>query len=1212
LKEVQDRVANLQLQLARAKSKAEKLEQDAETCTVKLGRAEKLLAGLGSESVRWDAASKVLEKDLKFVVGNIILAAGFTAYVGPFTADFRADLVKLWLSNALTLGLQADPRWQCAEILCDQAEIRQWNISSLPADDLSVENGILVTRGRRWPLMIDPQGQANKWIKNMKKDRIAVIKPSTPNFLRSLETAIREGSAVLLENVEERLDPSLEPVLLKQVFKKGGQALLRLGSEDVPYNDSFQFFITTKMANPHYLPEVCIKVTVINFTVTLDGLEDQLVVDVVENERPDLAALRSELVVQIAADKSEMDRLEQLILRLLSEAGADLLADDKLIVTLQQSKETEQGCKQRMDSAEKSMKTITEVTESFRPVSTRASIVYFVVADLANIDPMYQYSLQFFSNLFKFRLQQSGKSEVVNTRIDNILNDFTKFVYVKICGGLFEDHKMLFSFMFAAQILRHKEHTSYLGKQHITLQEWMFFVRGVEAGTGIVSDDDEPTCPDWMPHLTLRKLHVLERIAESEKNYSFEGLVSDIISSSAWRKFHDDDRMAETELPNGWEEKLTAFQRLLIVKSMRENFLQLAVRKFIGKEMGEVYTVSPPFDLVGCFRDSEKTTPLIFVLSSGADPTDALLKLAKDFEYEERLHFISLGQGQGEKAEKLIKLGRETGDWVCLQNCHLCGSWMSALERIQEMQDPNQIDDMYRLWLTSMPSTTFPVPVLQSGIKITNEPPKGVRANLARTFQDISSEAYECCSKGREYKKLLFCLAFFHASILERRKFGAIGWNVPYEWMDSDFQVSREQVAMYLESQPGVPWDTLNYIIAEANYGGRVTDDKDVRLISAFLLRFFNEGILDDDYKLSPLEEYYAPKEGTLDELRAYIQGLPMDEDPQVFGLHSNALITAQTQSCNEFMHTLISVQPRMSGGGGGKRPEDIVTDMAEEFITRVPKQLNEKKAHPETYKKTPEGGIVSQGVFHSQERDRFNELVARVQSTLVQLCKAIKGLIVMSAELEEMYNSFMVQSLPPLWGEPISYPCLKPLNSWYKDFEDRIAFMTSWLVDGPPLSFWVPAFYFPQGFMTCSKQVYARKTKIPIDGLVFFSEPTDCQDHVKAPERDNGVNVHGLFIQGCGWDVPRKTMKESDKRVLFVELPVIWLKVVSNDEFKQLNNQPGRYQCPLYKTSLRKGTLSTTGHSTNFVTWLSTPSDVPDQGHWIRRGVALLCMLDD
>merc|ERR1719478_174355 len=148
--------------------------------------------------------------------------------------------------------------------------------------------------------MIDPQGQANKWIRNMGKTKnLAVIKLSDPTFLRTLENGVRYGQAILLENVEEVLDPAL----LKQVFKKGGQWLLRIGDSDVPYSDEFGFYITTKMNNPHYLPEICIKVTVINFTVTLAGLDDQLVALVVAHERPDLSEKRAELVVQIAADK---------------------------------------------------------------------------------------------------------------------------------------------------------------------------------------------------------------------------------------------------------------------------------------------------------------------------------------------------------------------------------------------------------------------------------------------------------------------------------------------------------------------------------------------------------------------------------------------------------------------------------------------------------------------------------------------------------------------------------------------------------------------------------------------------------------------------------------------------------------------------------------------------------------------------------------------
>ena len=142
---------------------------------------------------------------------------------------------------------------------------------------VSTENAILVTRGRRWPLMIDPQEQANRWVRNKEANNgLKVIKLSDGNFLRTLENCIRIGMPVLCEDLGETLDPALEPVLLKQTFMQGGRLLIRLGDSDIEYDKNFKFYMTTKMSNPHYLPEVCIKVTIINFTVTKQGLEDQL------------------------------------------------------------------------------------------------------------------------------------------------------------------------------------------------------------------------------------------------------------------------------------------------------------------------------------------------------------------------------------------------------------------------------------------------------------------------------------------------------------------------------------------------------------------------------------------------------------------------------------------------------------------------------------------------------------------------------------------------------------------------------------------------------------------------------------------------------------------------------------------------------------------------------------------------------------------------
>jgi len=207
---------------------------------------------------------------------------------------------------------------------------------------------------------------------------------------------------------------------------------------------------------------------------------------------------------------------------------------------------------------------------------------------------------------------------------------------------------------------------------------------------------------------------------------------------------------------------------------------------------------------------------------------------------------------------------------------------------------------------------------------LTNEPPRGLKANLKRTYADVSEEDYEGCAKPREYKKLLFALGYFHAAILERRKYGAVGWNIPYEWMTADLETSKRQLRMYLDEQEVVPYQALNYLVAEANYGGRVTDDKDVTLIKAMLGRYFTPDVMNDNYKLSKLETYYVPVEGPLSEVKAYIESLPLDEDPEVFGLHPNANIAFEDKTVSAFTDTILTMQPRVASVAGGRTPDEI------------------------------------------------------------------------------------------------------------------------------------------------------------------------------------------------------------------------------------------------------------------------------------------------
>jgi len=276
LREIKNTVAELSRNLDASTKKAQSLTDQQERAKKQLERAEKLLSGLGEESERWKIISADLKLDLYNLVGNMLLASAGVSYIAPFTAEYRKELLNKWSDRLKELNIPIGDKPTIEKLLGDPIQIREWQNFGLPADELSVENAIIMTNCRRWPLMIDPQSQANKWIKNKCKSENLQLMKMEGNYMRKLEDAIRFGFPVLMENVGEEVDPALSPVLLKQTTKQGMSLYIRLGDQTVEFDQKFFFYMTTKFRNPHFLPEVSTKVAIINFMITFEGLADQL------------------------------------------------------------------------------------------------------------------------------------------------------------------------------------------------------------------------------------------------------------------------------------------------------------------------------------------------------------------------------------------------------------------------------------------------------------------------------------------------------------------------------------------------------------------------------------------------------------------------------------------------------------------------------------------------------------------------------------------------------------------------------------------------------------------------------------------------------------------------------------------------------------------------------------------------------------------------
>ncbi|KAL7390222.1 hypothetical protein ABVT39_017308 [Epinephelus coioides] len=1189
LKEVEDRLQSLNDDLAAKIHKKKDLEDNIELCFQKLNRAEKLIEGLGGEKDRWTEAARQLEIRYTNLTGDILLSSATVSYLGAFTVDYRVECSEQWHILCQEKKIPCSDDFTLSHTLGNQVAIRAWQIAGLPVDSFSTDNGIIVFNSRRWPLMIDPQGQANKWIKNMEKaNKLAVIKLSDANYVRILESCVQFGTPVLLENVGEELDPALEPVLLKQTFKQQGVEYMKIGENIVEYSKDFLFYMTTGLRNPHYLPEVAAKVCLLNFMITPQGLQDQLLGLVAAKEKPELEEKKNQLILESAANNKQLKEIEDKILQVLSSSEGNILENETAIKILSSSKILSEEISEKQKIASVTEKEIDDTRMGYRPVAEHSSILFFCISELANIEPMYQNSLTWFINLYLYSIAQSLKSDNVAERINNILEHFTLSIYNNVCRSLFEKDKLLFSLLLTVGIMQ--------GKGQVDDQVWRFLLTG-----GIALDNPYPNpAPEWLSDKSWSEIVRASKLPNLDG--FFEHVQDNIFK---WKKLYDSGKPHKDQLPDQWN-KLEGMDRVVVIRCFRRDKMVPAVQDFIVDNMGQAYIEPPTFDLAGSYKDSNCCSPLIFVLSPGSDPTAGLLKFADDLEMGgSKTQTISLGQGQGPIAARMIEKAIKEGTWVVLQNCHLATSWMPTLEKIcEETITPEDTHPSFRLWLTSYPSDKFPVSILQNGLKMTNEPPKGIRANLLRSYlsHPISDPAFFGSSKKQvTWQKFLFGLSFFHALVQERRNFGPLGWNIPYEFNESDLRISMRQIQMFLDEYDEIPLEALTYLTGECNYGGRVTDDKDRRLLLSLLSIFYSRELIEQEgYHLCEGDLYYVPAHGPYQTYVDYIRGLPICADPCVFGLHSNADITKDNQETNQLLDRVLLTLPRETGGGA-KSAQEIVDELAEDILSKLPADFDIQMVmdkYPVMYEE-------SMNTVLRQEIIRFNRLTHVVRISLVNIRKALKGQIVMSAELENVFNSMLVGKVPAMWAAK-SYPSLKPLGSYVTDLLARLQFLQDWIDNGPPTVFWLSGFYFTQSFLTGVAQNFARKYTIPIDFIGFEFEVTKEETHIDEKPED-GAYVKGLFMEGARWDRENMVIGESLPKILYDSLPIIKLKPGEMAKFLHENI----YVCPVYKTSARRGTLSTTGHSTNYVMSIELPSDKP-QKHWINRGVACLCQLDD
>ncbi|RHW68003.1 dynein heavy chain [Trypanosoma brucei equiperdum] len=942
--------------------------------------------------------------------------------------------------------------------------------------------------------------------------------------------------------------------------------------------------MTTKLPNPSYTPETIVIVSLLNFFITRSGLEDQILARTVEKERNDLEQEKQRLTRDCAEKNRELKELQENILRMLEEAEGDILDQEELIDALEKSKLKSTEISEDLVRARATEVTIDETRNKYRPHAYRGALLFFCVSELSTVDPMYQFSLQWYINLVLLAIENTEAAVDIEERVEKLIEFFTYSFYTNVCRSLFERHKLTFSFFLCTSILQQQD--------ELDGNEYHYLLTGP---TGSGGEEPNPA-PDW---LTENSWNEIQFVSSNLPN--FAGFAEHVTQCINYYKELFDSLNAHTyPLAAEWQGRETPLQRLVVVRCFRRDKVASAIQEFVKHYMGERFIIVPQFDLMDAYKDSTCLTPLIFIISPGSDPMNDLLRFAEHMRMSKKLDKVSLGQGQGRKAEELLSNGRERGQWVLLQNCHLATSWMPTLEAIVESFTLETVRKEFRLWLTSMPSDSFPVAVLQISVKMTNEPPMGLRANVTRSYYGLTDDDLEHPTKPNQFKKMVFAFCLFHAVIQERRKFGSLGFNIAYEFNDSDRNVCLLQLRKFISLYEDVPFDVLTFLTGEINYGGRVTDDWDRRCMMALIKDFITPGVLEEGYSFSPSGTYHTVEACSRAFYLDYLGTWPLNPEPEVFGLSDNADITCAQSESASILATILSLVSRESSGSSHQSREEMLIKTAQHIMEKLPPTFNVQEFHA----KYPTKYEESMNTVLVQEAVRYNRLLRFVQKSLSEFSKAVRGEVDMSAELEAVGSSFFINAVPASWAA-LAYPSLKPLSSWVEDLLRRVQFVQSWYDKGMPNALWMGGFFFPQAFLTGTLQNYARRKDVAIDSVSFnFSFLQDeTPTTVAAPEQ--GAIVYGLYLEGARWDGAGRTLAESRPKELYVDVPLLHL-----DPVVDRVADPNDYICPVYKTLTRAGTLSTTGHSTNFVLSITIPTVAPPE-HWIKRGVACVISLN-
>ncbi|KAL5535276.1 DYN1_2 [Sanghuangporus sanghuang] len=1128
-------------------SETQSIKSEMERVENKVERSMRMLDSLSSERARWEAGSQTFDEEMSTIVGDVLLSAAFLAYGGFFDQHYREIMWHEWSTHLSDAYIKFKSELAFPEYLSTADERLSWQSKSLPADSLCTENAIMLKRFNRYPLIIDPTGQATSFLLNEYKDRkITVTSFLDDAFLKVLESALRFGNPLLIQDVEH-LDPILNAVLNKEIRRTGGRVLIRLGSQDIDFSPSFTMFLSTRDPSVEFSPDICSRVTFVNFTMTRSSLQSQTLDQVLKVERPDTERKRTDLMKIQGEFRLRLRTLEKLLLQALNESTGNILDDDKVINTLETLKKEAAEITRKVEETDTIMREVEQVTAEYMPIAQACSSVFFILEQLNLVNHFYQFSLSFFLDIFDYILHhnphlQSVTDHVARRRI--LFDDLFLVVFRRTSRALLhQDHVMLATLLAQAKLR---------GADDIS-DEYEFLL---ESGESVLP----PGGASESHELTVLSTEQQERLNNYAKHPLFKPVLDHVHNNQdEWVPFLQSTE-PEIYAPSPWEPNsaiIDTLRYVLLIKCFRPDRLVQSMGTFLRTAFEKDLTLESDYNLADVVQhEVPPATPLALVSVPGYDASYRVEVLVQSSGI--RCSSVAMGSQEGfSLADQAIAVAARQGTWVLLKNVHLAPSWLGQLEKKLQTLNPNR---NFRLFLTMEANPVIPVNILRQSRIIMNEPPPGIKANLLDSLRSIPQG--RLAQGPAEKSRLYFLLAWFHAIVQERLRYAPLGWSKKYDFNDSDMNAAFGTIDVWISSVAkgranvdpvSIPWDAVRTLVKQSVYGGRIDSDFDQKLLDTFVDSLFTPAAYNLGFDLVPRSEGKAvltvPEGTKVDHFLSWVQELPDREPPSWLSLPPTAERVIALAQSNDLLIKLRKMKSLVDDDVEEVKPTGpaksltaeqpawmrALLDRCREWLTALPESFN-------TLAKQSADNQDPLNRLFLREGEIGRKLLSQVRRDLADVIKVCEGSLKQTNHLRSLLSALTKGTIPPHW---MRYKVKKMMSvsEWIPNLARRLAQLDriAGLDSLNHVEVWLGGLFFPEAYVTATRQAVAHRKRWSLETL-------DLRLDIERVNDPNAFIVDGLVLEGASWSSDKLVLNNGENMRLNPS-QIRWVQIDPNEE---------------------------------------------------------------